>query len=64
MPIEKQRQGSIIGRIVGERRSGIDRRVLNYDWYIPERRSILDRRHAKKTVSKGHGEWRGRQNCA
>lgn len=64
MPIEKKRQGSIVGRIVGERRSGIDRRVLTYDWYIPERRTILDRRDAKKAASNRHGEWRGRRNYA
>ena len=64
MPIEQERQGLIVGRIVGERRSGIDRRVLTYDWYIPERRNILDRRHTEKTFNNSHGEWCDRRTYA
>ena len=64
MLIEKKKQRSIVGRTVGDRRTGIDRRVLTYDWYIPERRSIDDRRQNGKCAIGIHGEWRDRRRYA
>lgn len=64
MPIEKEKQGWLVGRIVAKRRSGFDRRVLTYDWYIPEHRTILNRRHTQKAFTNSHLEWRGRQKYA
>lgn len=60
MYMERKKAGSVVGRIVKERRSGIDRRVLTYDYYIPERRIPWDRRQGNQC----HGEWRNRRQSA
>ncbi len=54
MHVEQQSRGRIIGRLVGERRSGIDRRRLTYDWIIPERRALPDRRQESNAQSGNH----------
>lgn len=56
MHIEQKRKGSIVEQIVGERQSGIDRRVLTHDWYIPERQASLDRRHGENAANERHGK--------
>ncbi|BBO71682.1 hypothetical protein DSCA_56120 [Desulfosarcina alkanivorans] len=44
--------------IEDERRSGFDRRVLTYDWYIPERRTTADRRQKQQPCAgSSHGAW-------
>ena len=45
-------------KTAGEKRIGIDRRVLSYDWHIPERRAAADRRLVRKYANSNHGEWR------
>ena len=64
MVMEKKKDGSISGRFIKERRAGIDRRVLTYDWYIPERRSTADRRQRQPNADSNHGEWRDRRRYA
>ncbi|BBO92509.1 hypothetical protein [Desulfosarcina ovata] len=49
--------------VINERRAGIDRRVLTYDWYIPERRTTTDRRQGQ-CEDDSHGEWRDRRRYA
>jgi hypothetical protein len=44
-----------------EQRVGIDRRVLCYDWHIPERRAAVDRRLVIECVSNNHGAGRDRR---
>ncbi|VTR66442.1 hypothetical protein DESC_480152 [Desulfosarcina cetonica] len=46
-----------------DRRVGIDRRVVSYDCYIPERRGATDRRRACGDDTL-HGEWRDRRRYA
>jgi hypothetical protein len=60
MYMDRKKEGAVVGRIVEERRSGIDRRVLTYDYYLPERRIPRDRRQGNQC----HGEWRNRQKSA
>ena len=60
MFIERKDEDGITGRIVEERRSGIDRRVLTYDYYIPERRIPWDRRQGNQC----QGEWCNRRKSA
>lgn len=64
MLIKKRKRGPAFLRIISERRSGIDRRVLNYDYYIPERRINPDRRQRGSHGDNDHGEWRGRRRFA
>ena len=49
-----------------ERRAGMDRRVLTYDYYIPERRTSVERRSDEPYADRDdvHGEWRGRRRYA
>lgn len=44
MYVKENNQGALHELIAGERRAGIDRRALSYDWHIPERRTDADRR--------------------
>ena len=60
MYVDRKKEGSVVGRFVKERRSGIDRRVLTYDYYIPERRIPWDRRQGNQC----HGEWRNGRKTA
>jgi hypothetical protein len=64
MIINGKKTASVGGRIAADRRTGINRRVLTYDWYIPERRIIDDRRKNRKSVTGIHGEWRDRRRSA
>jgi len=64
MIINAKKANAVGGRIAGDRRTGIHRRVLTYDWYIPERRTIDDRRQNKKSATGSHGEWRDRRRYA
>lgn len=41
-----------------DRRIGIDRRELTYDWYIPERRIDGDRRQDREKQQDSHKAWR------
>ena len=43
MLIQEKKQRPVCGRTAGEQRTGIDRRVLAYDWHIPERRAAAER---------------------
>ena len=61
MPIEKSSQGNVVARFVEERRSGIDRRELMYDWHIPERRRPGDRRKAWQAAGDDIRSWQQRQ---
>lgn len=54
MHVEQQSRGRVIDRLVGERRTGIDRRRLTYDWIIPERRGLPDRRQGSNAQSGNH----------
>lgn len=48
-----------------ERRTGMDRRMLTYDCYLPERRVNADRRSSScRSRDKDHGEWRDRRRYA
>lgn len=49
-----------------DRRAGMDRRRLTYDWYIPERRNTADRRSSEACTDhdEDHGEWRNRRRYA
>lgn len=60
--VTKAKPGS--AGIMDERRTGINRRTLIYDWYIPERRTGEDRRQDGKYTNGNHGEWRDRRRCA
>ena len=40
----KRNHRPLCRQTAGEERIGIDRRVLSYDWHIPERRAAADRR--------------------
>jgi len=60
MYVDRKKEGSVIGRFVKERRSGIDRRKITYDCYIPERRIPWDRRQGNQC----HGEWRNGRKTA
>ena len=51
MLIKTERREKAGGSFADERRAGIDRRALTYDWYIPERRVDTDRRQRRKTAS-------------
>ncbi|WP_319408132.1 hypothetical protein [uncultured Desulfosarcina sp.] len=64
MIIKEKEAASVGGRIAGDRRTGIDRRVLTYDGYFPERRTIDDRRQNKKSATDIQGEWRDRRRYA
>jgi len=64
MLTKKRKHGPAFLRIISERRSGIDRRVLNYDYYIPERRINQDRRQRGVYGNNDHGDWRGRRRSA
>ena len=64
MHVEKNSHGLIVGRLVGERRSGIDRRRLTYEWCIPERRTLTDRRQETKELGENDSSWRHRQRYA
>ncbi|HSO19841.1 MAG TPA: hypothetical protein VLT88_10305 [Desulfosarcina sp.] len=64
MLIKKRRRGPAFLKIISERRSGIDRRVLSYAFYIPERRINPDRRQQGTGAGGGLGEWRGRRRYA
>ena len=64
MLIKKRRRGPAFLRIVSDRRSGIDRRELTYDYYIPERRKTVDRRQGGLNAGNNDGEWRGRRRYA
>ena len=45
-------------RINGDRRIGIDRREMTYDWHIPERRSDGDRRQDREKQKNANKAWR------
>jgi hypothetical protein len=60
MVMDREKEGAVAGRIVKERRSRIDRRVLTYDYYIPERRIPWDRRQGNQWQA----EWRNRRKSA
>ena len=64
MHVGKKSHGLIVGRLVGDRRSGIDRRRLTYDWCIPERRTLPDRRQEANVLHKKYSSWRHRQRYA
>ncbi len=64
MLIKRDEQKPVSERIVGERRAGIDRRVLTYDYYIPERRGTTDCRRVQTYASRSHGKWYDRRQCA
>ena len=61
MLIREKKQRPVCGRTAGEQRTGIDRRVLSYDWHIPERRAAAERRLGRKCANNDHGEWCDRQ---
>ncbi len=52
----KKNPRSLGRHAAGEKRIGIDRRVLSYDWHIPERRAAADRRLATNYASSNRGE--------
>ncbi|MBC2709477.1 MAG: hypothetical protein HGJ94_00235 [Desulfosarcina sp.] len=56
MITKAKKRGPVCGRIVGERRTSINRRVLTYDWYIPERRAVADRRQGRSGARSNHGK--------
>ena len=58
MRLKEMKQRPVGGQIAGEQRTGIDRRMLSYDWHIPERRAAADRRLGRNCASSYHGEWR------
>jgi hypothetical protein len=66
MIIQAKKAKPIGRQMVNERRTGIDRRVLTYDWYIPERRTTGDRRQEQPRAGSnhGHGEWRDMRRYA
>jgi hypothetical protein len=64
MTVKEKTTTPAVGRTVDEQRAGIDRRVLTYDWYVPERRSTADRRLGRATAKGNHGEWRDRRRYA
>ena len=64
MHVEKKNRRLIVGRWVGDRRSGIDRRRLTYDWCIPERRTLPDRRQEANVLRENYSSWRYRQRYA
>lgn len=64
MYIDRKKEGPVCGQIVEDRRSGLDRRQITYDYYIPERRITDDRRFSIPSSSTERGEWRGRQRYA
>ena len=64
MYINRKEAGPICGRIVEDRRSGLDRRQITYDWYIPERRITADRRFSIPSPASGRGEWRDKRKYA
>jgi hypothetical protein len=65
MTIKEKTATPVGGRIVDEQRAGFDRRVLTYDWYIPERRSTADRRQkGRPYANDNHGEWHDRRQYA
>lgn len=67
-PMEKKvRQQAVEASPAHERRTGMDRRMLNYDYYIPERRVTADRRGVHPYAAdrdRSHGEWRDRRRYA
>ncbi|MBR9984353.1 MAG: hypothetical protein KFF68_00445 [Desulfosarcina sp.] len=58
--MQEKKQPPVRGRTAGEQRTGIDRRVLSYDWYIPERRAAAERRLGRKYAISDRGGWRDR----
>ncbi len=64
MYIDRKKEGALCGEIVGDRRSGLDRRQITYDWYIPERRITADRRFSIPSLTNDHGEWHNSQRYA
>lgn len=56
MLIQEKKQRPVVGRTAREQRTGIDRRVLSYDWHIPERRGDRERRLNGKCTS-GQQQW-------
>ncbi len=58
MRLKENRQRPVCGQTHCEQRTGIDRRMLSYDWHIPERRAAADRRLGRKCASSYRGEWR------
>jgi hypothetical protein len=61
MLIQEKNLRPVYGRNAGEKRTGIDRRVLSYDWQIPERRAAAERRLGRECAISNDGEWRDRQ---
>ncbi len=57
MRLKEKKKGSIWGQTPGEQRTGIDHRMLSYDWHIPERRSAADRRSVRKYAISDRGGW-------
>ena len=64
MRLKEKKQRPICGRTVGEQRTGIDRRMLSYDWHIPERRTAAERRLGKKYAVSNQGGWRDSSHMA
>ncbi|PID39937.1 MAG: hypothetical protein CR984_05810 [Proteobacteria bacterium] len=64
MYIDRKKQGAVCGKIVNDRRSGLDRRQVSYDWYIPERRITVDRRFSIPSSENDHTAWNCRQRYA
>jgi hypothetical protein len=60
MLIQKKKPIAVGGPTAGEQRTGIDRRVLSYDRYIPERREDADRRLGRRCSGGYHEERRNR----
>ena len=64
MSIKREKKEPVSGQVVNDRRSGLDRRNMTYDGYIPERRITTDRRFSIQPRDSNHGEWRDRRRYA
>ncbi len=64
MTIKTKKTGPEDGRIAGERRTGINRRILFYDCYIPERRATTERRKDLEYPRSKHEQWNDRTQYA
>ena len=58
MRTANRKPATIAGRMVADRRSGINRRVVTYDWHVPERRGLADRRQVGIKAGASHAAWR------
>jgi hypothetical protein len=63
MLMHEKKLRPICGRTAGEQRTGIDRRVLSYDWHIPERRAAAERRLGRKYAISNLGGWHDRRSA-